>query len=306
MGPFTFFAGNRFEERSASGQKVKEFPIGGWEYGGKTADGDEVRLTYIEDGWVGQIQTPLGKPSEFLMPGGFHEIAFHSNSNPSQRQDDRFDIKVIGLRKAKEWATFPGNPGEADPQPQGWRGVGRRAVRRLGRSHREERYPAGLSGFRARGCEGHKYKSLVMKTDLREVPFSVDDPGSLKLFRIAGRTLSVEKFAKALGPVAASGTADSKADAVRREIDRIRRSPHEAMPPAQAALAALGGETGIIVANGTEYSLYVYQSGPLAVESWRLRREIRQRFVCPRRLRGCCPRLESSRDPFLWYSHLQR
>jgi phosphatidylserine decarboxylase len=49
---------------------------------------------------------------------------------------------------------------------------------------------------------------------------------------------------------------------VRREIHRIRRTPHEAMPPAQAALTALGGETGIIVANGTEYSLYVYVSGP--------------------------------------------
>jgi hypothetical protein len=82
-GSVYVFAGNRFEERAVSGQKVKEFPTSGWEYGGKTADGDEVRLTYIEDGWVGQIQTPLGKPSEFLMPGGFHEIAFHSNSNPS-------------------------------------------------------------------------------------------------------------------------------------------------------------------------------------------------------------------------------
>jgi hypothetical protein len=207
-GSVYVFAGNRFEERSASGQKVKEFPISGWEYGGKTAGGDEVRLTYIEDGWVGQIQTPLGRPSEFLMPGGFHEIAFHSNSNPSQRQDDRFDIKVIGLRKAKEWAMFPGNSGGPTLKPKA--GEVLVVVQfdvwdvRTGKKDTQQDF----QDFELEDAQGHKYKSLVMKTDLREVPFSVADPGSLKLFRIAGRTLSVEKFAKALGPVAASGTAD--------------------------------------------------------------------------------------------------
>lgn len=204
-GSVYLFAGDRFEERTASGQKVKEFPISGWEYGGTTAGGDEVRLTHIEDGWIGQIQTPLGKPSEFLMPGGFHQIEFHSTSNSAQRLNDRFAIRVIGLRQAKEWAVFPGNPDGPTLKPKAGEVlvIVQFEVRdvRTGKKDTQQDF----QDFELEDAQGHKYNSLVAKTDLREVPFSVADPGSLKLFRIAGQTVSVEKFAKALKPVAATG-----------------------------------------------------------------------------------------------------
>ncbi|MGB9072771.1 MAG: hypothetical protein WCC22_08870 [Terriglobales bacterium] len=81
-GSVCVFAANRYEERNASGEKVKEFPISHWEYGGEIAGGDSARLTSIEDGFVGRVQTPLGKLSEFLMTGGFHQIEFYSETVP--------------------------------------------------------------------------------------------------------------------------------------------------------------------------------------------------------------------------------
>ena len=46
------------------------------------------------------------------------------------------------------------------------------------------------------------------------------------------------------------------------EIAKIQSAPHEAIPPAQAAGAALGGQTSMTVENGTTYVLYFYLSGP--------------------------------------------
>jgi hypothetical protein len=193
-GAVYLFAGDRFEERTATGQKVKEFPISGWEYGGKTAGGDDIALTYIEDGWVGQIQTPLGKSSEFLMAGGFHQIDFHSNSKPSQPLAGRFDIKVIGVRRAKEWAMFPGNPGGPTVKPGNGEVlvIVQFSVRdvRTGKIDTDQDF----QDFELEDAQGHKYKSLILKTDLREVPFAVADPDSLKVFRIAGLTLNVENL----------------------------------------------------------------------------------------------------------------
>ena len=54
----------------------------------------------------------------------------------------------------------------------------------------------------------------------------------------------------------------SQEQAVQQEIAKIRNAPHEAMPPAQAARASLGGQTSMTVENGTSYLLHLYLSGP--------------------------------------------
>jgi hypothetical protein len=50
-------------------------------------------------------------------------------------------------------------------------------------------------------------------------------------------------------------------DPVQQEIERIRNGPHEAIPLAQAAPSALGGQTGMDVKNGTSCTLSVFVSG---------------------------------------------
>jgi hypothetical protein len=51
--------------------------------------------------------------------------------------------------------------------------------------------------------------------------------------------------------------------AIRQEIDKIRSSPHETMPSAQATGMALGGKTSITVENATEYVLSILIAGPV-------------------------------------------
>jgi hypothetical protein len=55
-----------------------------------------------------------------------------------------------------------------------------------------------------------------------------------------------------------------EANSVEEEIAAIRAAPHEAMPPAQPAGAALGGQSSMTVKNGTSYSLYVFFAGPIS------------------------------------------
>jgi hypothetical protein len=50
---------------------------------------------------------------------------------------------------------------------------------------------------------------------------------------------------------------------IRQEIDKIRSSPHETMPSAQATGMAVGGGTSITVENATEYLLSIFISGPV-------------------------------------------
>jgi hypothetical protein len=52
------------------------------------------------------------------------------------------------------------------------------------------------------------------------------------------------------------------AAAVRQEIASIRGSSHQAMPPTQASARALGGQTSMTIENGTQYTLFVFFSGP--------------------------------------------
>jgi hypothetical protein len=58
----------------------------------------------------------------------------------------------------------------------------------------------------------------------------------------------------------------TESHSVEQEVAAIRNAPHEAMPPAQAARASLGGQTGITVENETNYVLYLYLSGPSSQE----------------------------------------
>jgi hypothetical protein len=61
-----------------------------------------------------------------------------------------------------------------------------------------------------------------------------------------------------------NGTARPIRDDIKNEIEAIRRSPHEAMPAVEAVEAPLGGETSMMVENGTKYLLFVYFTGPVS------------------------------------------
>ena len=54
----------------------------------------------------------------------------------------------------------------------------------------------------------------------------------------------------------------SRAVEIQHEIDKIRSSPHGAIPQAQATPSALGGQTGMTVENRTSCTLSVFISGP--------------------------------------------
>jgi hypothetical protein len=51
-------------------------------------------------------------------------------------------------------------------------------------------------------------------------------------------------------------------NSIQQQIDQIRNGPHEAMPPGRQSKMALGGQSGMRVENGTEYTLSVFFSGP--------------------------------------------
>jgi hypothetical protein len=51
---------------------------------------------------------------------------------------------------------------------------------------------------------------------------------------------------------------------IQQEIGKIRNGRNAPMPPAQAAAANLGGQTGILLENGTTYTLTVFVSGPMS------------------------------------------
>jgi hypothetical protein len=73
-GSVYVITGNHFEQRNASGERIKEFAITRWEYGGKIG-GDEASL----NSFVGHTQTPLGRPGEFsINEGAVRQIQFRS------------------------------------------------------------------------------------------------------------------------------------------------------------------------------------------------------------------------------------
>ena len=63
-------------------------------------------------------------------------------------------------------------------------------------------------------------------------------------------------------PPISNPTDEQEAQSARSQIDQIRNAPHGPIPQAQAVGTNAGGATTTTITNGTQYTLYVYLSGP--------------------------------------------
>jgi hypothetical protein len=118
----------------------------------------------------------------------------------SQRYQDHFDVRVTGVRIAQEWKVFGDMPGGpvAKAKPGERLVIVQFEVRDIRSGKRDN--DISFKDFELEDQQAHKHKSLLESTDLREVPFSVPDPGSLKLFRVSGLTFDIQDLAKKLKP----------------------------------------------------------------------------------------------------------
>lgn len=128
-----------------------------------------------------------------------------SSFPPPQVFQGRLEIKIVSITSVQEWKMFPSIPANVpnvhNPTLQPKDGEDLLVVKfeakdiKSGEINKEESFEE----FELEDQKGNKYKSRLLQTDIREIPFGLPKDTRLKSFRVAGLTFDLERLAVTKG-----------------------------------------------------------------------------------------------------------